>query len=171
MKTSSLLILGLAGLSLSACGATSGGVAQSLAQQAAMRAVTPTPTPAETPLLQSSVSDEPILVADAKCETIAVKMAEADATIANSQAIIAGAGQSNIAGQAAAAGASQAAIHSGAAGALAKVPFGGFFAKAAMDTAANSGRKKAEAAQKELEKATLRKAKLSGVYAGRNCEG
>jgi len=169
MKTSSLLILGLAGLSLSACGATSGGVAQSLAQQAAMRAVTP--TPAQAVAAESEITADPIVVADAKCETIAVKMAEADATIANSQAIIAGAGQSNMAGQAAAAGASQAAIHSGAAGALAKVPFGGFFAKAAMDTAANSGRKKAEAAQKELDKATLRKAKLSGLYAGRNCEG
>ncbi|CAM3832322.1 hypothetical protein [Litorimonas haliclonae] len=169
MKTSSLLILGLAGLSLSACGATSGGVAQSLAQQAAMRTVTP--APAQAVSAESEVTADPIIVADAKCETIAAKMAEADTTIANSQAIIAKAGQSNVAGQAVASGASTAAVHSGAAGALAKVPFGGFFAKAAMDKAANSGRKKAAKAQKELDKAVLRKAKLSGLYAGRNCEG
>ncbi len=169
MKSSSLLILGLAGLSLSACGATSGGVTQSLAQQAGMRAVSPTPV--QSAPVQTAIAPDPVIAADAKCETIAVKMAEADATIAKSNAVITGAEQSDMAGQIAVAGASQAAVHSGAAGALARVPFGGLFAKAAMDTAATSGRKKAEAAQRELDKATLRKAKLSGLYAGKNCEG
>lgn len=167
MKTTSLIILGLTGLSLSACGATSGGLAQSLAQKAAVQAVTSPST--QSPSMQTAAIAEPVIAKDAKCETIALKMAETDATIDESNMIISGAAQGNVAGQAVAAGASQAALHTGAAGALARVPFGGLFAKAAMDTVANSGKKKAEAAQKQLEKATLRKAKLSGLYAGRNC--
>jgi len=169
MKTASLLILGLAGLSLSACGATSGGLAQSLAQTAASKAVASSSAPA--PQIQTTAAAETALPADAKCEAIAVKMAETDAVIASSNEIITGAAQSQAAGQAVASGASTAAVHSGAAGALARVPFGGLFAKAAMDTMANSGQKKAAKAQKELDKAVLRKAKLSGLYAGRNCEG
>ena len=168
MKTTSLLILGLAGLSLSACGATSGGLAQSLAQQAATKAVAPS---SSAPATQTTTVAEADLPTDAKCEVIAAKMAEADAVIANSNEVISGAAQSQAAGQAVTSGASTAAVHTGAAGALARVPFGGFFAKAAMDTMANSGQKKAEKAQKELDKAVLRKAKLSGLYAGRNCEG
>lgn len=168
MKTSTLLICGIAAVSLSACGGTTGVVAKNLAKNAAMSSaatqlVTPTSVPTSA-AMQVQVVDN-----NMDCEALTKEMAAVDETIRVSNKTLASTGGATFAGQAAAAGASQAALHSGGARALAKVPFGGLFAKTAMDAAANAGRKKAERAQADLQNANLRKASLSGLYAGKNC--
>ena len=164
MKTSTLLITSLAALSLSACGATTGGMAKSMAKNAAVKSVTkasPTSAPAsvQSPMVNSNMD----------CAALTTQMAEVDATIMAANKTLGNSGTANFAGQAAAAAGSQVALQNGAAGALAKVPFGGLFAKAAVDRVANSGKRKAEKAQADLQAANLRKASLSGLYAGKNC--
>lgn len=165
MKPTLLIISGLTAISLSACGATTGGLAQSMAKQAAIGAVTSnTPTTAAPVAMQSVSVDNSM-----DCFALTKEISDVDAIILASNETISGSGSSNLAGGLAAAGASQAAASSGAAQALAKVPFGGLFAKKAMDSVANAGRKKVEAAQADLQNATMRKASLSGLYAGKNC--
>jgi len=165
MKTSTLLITGLTALSLSACGATTGGMAKSMAKQAAVNTVSSKVTSTAAP----STVQAPNVDSTMDCAALSTEMAEVDAIIDAANKTLGNSGRANVAGQVAATGASQAALHSGAAGALAKVPFGGLFAKSAMDAVANSGKKKAEKAQADLQNANLRKANLSGLYAGKNC--
>jgi len=165
MKTPTLLITGLTALSLSACGATTGGIAKSMAKQTAVSSVTSKVTPTAAP----AAVQAPIIDGTMDCAALTTEMAEVDATIMAANKILGNSGSANLAGQVAATGASQAALHSGAAGALAKVPFGGLFAKSAMDVVANSGKRKAEQAQADLQNANLRKASLTGLYAGKNC--
>jgi len=165
MKTSTLLISGLIAIFLSACGATTGGVAKSIAKQAAMKSVSSKVSPTAAP----ATVQAPAVDSNMDCAVLATEMAEVDATIMAANKTLGNSGAATIAGQAAATGASQAALHSGAAGALAKVPFGGLFAKSAMNAVANSGKKKTEQAQADLQNANLRKASLSGLYVGKNC--
>jgi len=165
MKTSILLITSLMAFSLSACGATTGGVAKSMAKQADMKSVSSKISPTDA----AATAQAPIVNTAMDCAALTTEMAEVDAIIAASNKTLSGSGRADVAGKVTATGASQAMLHSGAAGALAKVPFGGLFAKSAMDTVANSGRKKAETAQADLQSANLRKASLSGLYAGKNC--
>lgn len=165
MKELTLLMTGVMAVSLAACGATTGGLAQSLATKAALQSVSSadsTPSTAATAQL-------PMVDSHMDCAALTAELATVDAIITASNDTIHGAGGTNLAGQVAATGASQAALHSGAASALAKVPFGGFFAKKAMDTVANSGAKKMEQAQADLQNANLHKASLTGLYAGKNC--
>jgi len=165
MKPTILIMSGLLAVSLSACGATTGGLAQSMAKQAAIGAVTSNNASTAAPIATQVVSVDSSM----DCAALAKEISDVDAIIFASNETISGSGGSNIAGGLAAAGASQAAAHSGAAQALAKVPFGGLFAKKAMDSVANAGRKKVEAAQADLQNANMRKASLSGLYAGKNC--
>jgi len=171
MKRSTVLITSVLALSLSACGATTGGVTKSLAKQAAISTISQQIQNQENmaTLTEPAPATVQPVEADKKCVTLAAQIAETDEIIAQATTTIDGAGGANIAGQAAAAGASQLALQNGAAGALAKVPFGGLFARSAMNSIANSGKKKVEKAQKSLNKAKLRKARLSGLYAGKNC--
>lgn len=165
MKELTLLMTGLMAVSLSACGATTGGLTQSLATKAAMQSMSSTESTSSAPATaRLSMEDSQM-----DCAALTAELANVDAIITESNDIIQGAGGANVAGQVAATGASQAALHSGAASALAKVPFGGFFAKKAMDTVANSGAKKVEQAQVNLQNANLHKAGLTGLYAGKNC--
>lgn len=165
MKEFKILMTGLLAVSLSACGATTGGLAKSMAKKAAIQSVssqsptTSAPTTAQLPVVDGHMD----------CAALTVELAKVDRIINASNETIAGSGGANIAGKAAAAGASQAALHTGAASALAKVPFGGLFARKAMDTVANSGAQKVEQAQADLQNANLHKASLSGLYAGKNC--
>lgn len=152
-------------LSLSACGATTGGIAKSMAKQAAVKSVSSKVSPTAAP----AAVQAPVINGDMDCAALTTEMAEVDAIIATSNKTLGNSGRANVTGKVAATGASQAALHSGAAGAIAKVPFGGLFAKAAMDKVANSGAKKAEQAQADLQNANLRKASLSGLYAGKDC--
>lgn len=165
MKTSILLMTGLVALGLGACSATTGSVAKSMAGQAAMQAAA---SKSAQPATAAAV-EAPAVDTSMDCAALTEEMTEVDAIIAASNKTINGAGTADIAGKAAAAGASQAALHTGAAGALARVPFGGLFAKSAMDSVANSGQKKVAKAQSELQSANLRKATLTGLYAGKNC--
>ena len=165
MKTSTLLITGLMALSLSACGATTGGIAKSMAKQAAVKSVSSKVS--ETSM--ASAMQAPIIDSTMNCAALTTEMAEVDAAIMTANKTLGNSGRANVAGKVAATGASQATLRSGAAGAIAKVPFGGLFAKAAMDRAANSSEKKAEQAQADLQNANLRQASLSGLYAGKDC--
>ena len=161
MKQFTGLLTTFAAVSLCACGATTGGVAGTMAQQAAMQTISsPTPTPAAQPAIVNG---------DADCTSLSAQLAEVNALINQSNQTIAASGGVNVAGKVAATGASHVALHNGAAGALAKVPFGGLFAKAAVDSVANAGKRKAAKAQADLQNATLRKATLTGLYAGKNC--
>ena len=136
-----------------------------MAKQAAVKSVTSQPQPtASTASLKATRVD-----GNTDCATLMTEIAKTDAIILASSETITGAGGANFAGQAAAAAGSQVALQNGAAGALAKVPFGGLFAKAAVDKVANSGKRKTQKAQADLQSANLRKAKLSGLYAGKNC--
>ncbi|RKQ68920.1 hypothetical protein DES40_1695 [Litorimonas taeanensis] len=181
-KTAQFLLASALAVSLSACGASTGGLAKSLAKDAAMKTVsnqvspqTVAPSVVSAPLPDAAASTEPTPTpivrrakTNKKCKAIAEEMNEIDANIVAYTEIINNGG-SSLAGQAAATGASHAAVHSGAANALMKVPFGGLFAKSAIDSLANSGAKKVEKAQKDLEKANLRKATLTGLYTGKDC--
>lgn len=165
MKDFKLLMTGLLAVSLSACGATTGGLTQSLAKKAAMQSVSSQVSTSSAPAaVQFTAIDSHM-----DCAALTVELAKVDAIINESNETIAGAGSANMAGQVAATGASQAALHSGAASALAKVPFGGLFAKKAMDTMANAGARKVEQAEADLQTANLHKASLSGLYAGKDC--
>lgn len=172
------LFLATAAVSLTACGASTGGFASAMAQKAVSEAVAskmaadePVVTEINTSTTTVMTPSETSLLVDAdlspECQKIATKMTETNARITSANEVI-GSGQ-GIGGQAAAAAASQAAVHGGAAQVISKVPFGGLFAKAAMDSVANSGKKKVAKAQKDLEKATLERAKLEGIYAGKGC--
>lgn len=165
MKKSTLVIIGVLAMSLTACGGTTGGLAKSMAKKAAMNKISSAPAPDSAPV---SVAP-PVLDGMMDCTALAKDIRETDAIIAAANKTLGNSGQADLAGQLAATGASQAALHSGAANALAKVPFGGLFAKKAMDSAANAGRKKAEKAKADLRSAQLRKASLSGLYTGKNC--
>lgn len=165
MKTSTLLITSLMALSLSACGATTGSIAKSMAKQAAVNSVSSKVSPTPT----VSAVQAPVVDSTMDCAALTVQMAEVDAAIMTANQTLGNSGRANVAGKVAATGASQAALRSGATGAIAKVPFGGLFAKAAMDRVANSGEKKAAQAQADLQNANLRKASLSGLYAGKDC--
>lgn len=165
MKAYTLLMTGLLAVSLSACGATTGGLTQTLAKKAAMQSVSSQVSTTST----SATGQLPVVDSHMDCAVLTTELAKVDAIISASNETIAGSGRANVAGRAAATGASQAALHSGAASALAKVPFGGLFARKAMDSVANSGTKKVERAQADLQNANLRKASLSGLYAGKNC--
>jgi len=173
-----ILVLTATTVSLTACGATTNGLGNALAQKAVSQAVASRmaadePVIAETTVRTTTVVtpvDETLLVSSEmspQCREIATKMAATDARIESANVTINGG--ENIAGQAAASVATQAALHNGAASVISKVPFGGLFAKAAMDSAANSGKKKIAKAQKDLSKATLQRAKLEGMYAGKGC--
>ena len=136
-----------------------------MAKKAAVSSVTSKVTPTTTP----ATVQAPTVDSNMDCAALTTEMAEVDATIMAANKTLGNSGRANVAGQVAATGASQAAMRSGAAGAIAKVPFGGLFAKSAMDAVANSGKRKAEQAQADLQNANLRKASLSGLYAGKNC--
>lgn len=165
MKEFKILMTGLLAVSLSACGATTGGLAKSMAKKAAIQSassqlsLTSAPATAQFSAIDSHMD----------CAALTVELAKVDVIISESNNTIDGAGSADMAGKMAATGASQAALHSGAVSALAKVPFGSLFAKKAMDTMANSGAKKVEQAQADLQNANLHKASLSGLYAGKNC--
>jgi len=165
MKSTTLIFTGLLALSLSACGATTGGLAQSMAKQAAIGAVTSNTSTATAPVAVQAVSIDSSM----DCAALTQEIKEVDAIILASNETISGSAGSNLASGLAATGASQVATRTGAAQALAKVPFGGLFAKKAMDSVANAGLKKVEAAQVDLQNANMRKASLSGLYAGKNC--
>lgn len=162
MKTSTLLFSSILALSLSACGATTGGLAKSMAKQAAVSSVSAKASP-------EVISAAPEIDTIMNCAALTTEMAEVDALIEANSQTIAGSGSSELAGQVAATAASQTAIRSGATKALAKVPFGGLFAKSAADSVSKSSRKKIKRARADLEAANLRKASLAGLYAGKNC--
>lgn len=165
MKEFKFLMTGLLAVSLSACGATTGGLAKSMAKKAAVQTASSQLSPTSEP----AIAQFPAVDSHMDCAALTVELAKVDAIIIESNGTINGSGSADMAGNIAAAGASQAALHNGAASALAKVPFGGLFAKKAMDTMANSGAKKVEQAQADLQAANLHKASLTGLYAGKNC--
>ena len=176
-----LLIITTALSLLSACGATTGGLQNAVAQKVASQAVTSamasrnsgvvTPEAIETTAVETTIDAQsvtPVQVSK-KCASIATKLAALDLEIDEANNVIVGANGSNVAGGLAASVATQGALHGGAAQVIGKVPFGGLFAKAAMDGMANSGKKKIAKAQRKIQKATLEKAKLEGMYAGKGC--
>lgn len=169
------LILGTATLSMTACGATTNGLGSALAQKAASQAVasqlaaneSPADDATATVITQTTTTSIASLNMAPECQAIATKVAAVDARISAANDVINGG--NNMGGEAAVSVASTAAAHSGAAQIIGKVPFGGLFAKAAMDGVANSGKKKMKKAKKDLNKATLERAKLEGLYAGKGC--
>jgi len=166
MKTSTFLMISLMAISLSACGATTGGVAKSQAQQAAVKPVSSelvTPQTSET--LETSTTDTFAHDANMDCAALSSKMVELDTIISSSNTLIAKSESSEMTNNLAKAGASRMASK-----ALSKVPFAGMFAKSAVDSLTKSERVKMEQAQINLLDANLRKANLSGLYAGKNCE-
>jgi hypothetical protein len=173
-----ILFLTTATLSLAACGATTNGLGKALAQKAASQAITAqmasdepmiteTTTTSTTVVMPATTTNIASLNMAPECQAIATKVAAVDARILAANEILNGG--DNVAGQAVASVATQAAVHNGAAQVIGKVPFGGLFAKAAMDGVSNSGKKKAKRATKDLNKATLERAKLEGMYAGKGC--
>lgn len=170
--TGKIILFSTLALSLSACGASTGGLKNAIAQKVASEAVQKTMATNEAAAV-SVVTTETIIVdpasADPKCAALATKIVAVDQRILEANEIIAGANGTNVAGGLATAAATQGAMHAGAAQVIGKVPFGGLFAKAAMDGVANKGKKKAAKAQKSLQKSTLEKAKLEGMYAGKGC--
>lgn len=162
MKTVKLSLIGAFAISLSACGATTGGLAQSMAKQAAMETVTSKVSTATT--TETSTVAQPVDTM-ASCESLKLQLDETNAIITASNETLSSSG-GNVASQLATTGATEAAVRTGV---ISKVPFGGFLAKAAKDTVENSNKKKIEQAQANLNAANLRKAELSGLYAGKNC--
>ena len=165
MKVTQLIIIGFAGLSVSACGATTGGVAKSIAQKSAVNAVTskvvsaPTTEVVQRPTLDTSFQDVSM-----DCAALTTQMAELDTTIEASNVVIAESESSKMTNDLAKAGASAAASK-----ALSKIPFAGMFAKSAVKNVMNQDQVKLEKAQLDIQDANLRKANLSGLYAGKNC--
>ena len=174
-KKIKFLILGAAAVSMTACGATTNGLGKAMAQKAAAQAVasqlaakeSPDDVTTATVTTQTTTTSVASLNMAPECQAIANKVADVDARISAANDIINGG--NSVGGEMAASVASTAAVHSGAAQVMAKVPFGGLFAKAAMDGVAKSGEKKMKNAQKDLNKATLERAKLEGMYAGKGC--
>lgn len=178
VSTLTALALGLSVIGLSGCGATTGGVqnalAQKMASEAVQKAMENDETAVVTTVTTETVAVTPVDVTEdmsPDCEKVAMKMVKVDTRIAAANEVIATGNSSVVAGQAAAAATSSGAAHMGAAQAISKVPFGGLFAKKALDGMANSGKKKIAKAEKDLQKATLERAKLEGRYAGMNCAG
>lgn len=174
-KLVKILILGTATVSMTACGATTNGLGKALAQKAASQAVasqlaankSPDEDATTTVITQTTTTSIASLNMEPECQAIATKVAAVDARISAANDVINGG--NNVEGEAAVSVASTAAAHSGAAQVIGKVPFGGLFAKTAMDSVAKSGKKKVKKAKKELSKATLERAKLEGMYAGKGC--
>jgi len=171
-----LVLMATAVMGVTACGASTGGLQNALAQKVASDAIQSTIANDETTVV-TTVTTETVAITpevsdtmSPKCKKVALKMAELDARIAIANETISKGNGANMAGQAAAAAASQGAMHAGAAQVIGKVPFGGLFAKAAMDKVANSGKKKIAKAQKDIQKATLERAKLEGKFSGLNCD-
>ena len=157
MKSSTLIIVSALALSLGACGATTGSLTQTMAQKAATTAMTQSVERSET-VESETVTVDPFDASE-DCEALTVQMAELDTTITDSQKVIESGG-SNVAANVATTGVTHAALHAGAAGAIAKVPFGGFLAKSAMDAPAKAAKKRVKKAEKALKKAELKKAQL-----------
>lgn len=168
-NTGKLILISAMALSISACGATTGGLKGAIAQKVASEAVRSAVTENE-PVAVTTVTTETVYVEnnDPKCAAIQTKMMAVDQRILEANETL-GTNGTNVVGGVATAAATQGAMHAGAAQVIGKVPFGGLFAKAAMDKVGNSGKKKQAKAQKSLQKASLEKAKLEGMYAGKGC--
>ena len=162
MKVTQLIIIGFAGLSVSACGATTGGVAKSIAQKSVTSKVVSAPS---TELVQRPALDTSFQDVSMDCAALTTQMAELDSTIEASSVVIAESESSKMTNDLAKAGASAAASK-----ALSKIPFAGMFAKSAVKNVMNQDQVKLEKAQLDIQDANLRKANLSGLYAGKNCD-
>ena len=163
MKPSHLLFAGVAALSLTACGATTGGVAQTLAQQQTLKQVATIAAPTTKVETQSLSVPAEALDGDASCETLMAQMAAEDTKIAEATQLIEGS-KDTMSKQV-----GKMALNQGASRALKSVPFGGLFAKSVVKTATESGKVNAELAQANMNEANMRKAQLSGLYAGKGC--
>jgi len=165
MKITQSIIIGLMGLSVSACGATTGGVAKSIAQKTAVNAVSSKiVTAPTTEAVQTSAIDTSFQDASIDCATLTAQMTELDSTIEASNAVITNSESSKMTDDLTQKGMSMAASK-----ALSSVPFAGLFAKSAVKSVMGQNQVKLEEAQLNLQDANLRKANLSGLYAGKNC--
>lgn len=169
LKTSKLILGGLAAISLSACGATTGGVAKSMAKQAAVQTARTAVMPETQTPVTASQSHMATLDPQANCASLSAELTAVNADIIAANQTLETAGGSDFASRSAVAGLSQAAVRGGASRALSKVPFGRMFAKSAIDSVADSARMEAEKAEADLQNANLRKANLTGLYAGKGC--
>ena len=165
MKTHKTLIVSLTVLSLSACGATTGGVAKSMAQKTAG----PTSSNQEDFLLAVDVLPEPALdgvnltADDMGCETLVAELKQTEGVIQSTSNILTKSESNQMANELAKAGASKLASK-----ALSSVPFAGLFAKRSVSQVMNGG-VDIQHTQATLQEASLRKATLTGMYAGKNC--
>jgi|GEM_PF-2770898 len=166
MKMSSLIITGLLAGSLSACGASIGGLAQSMAKKAAVDAASAKIAPQET-TQTAVVTEVPEIDSSMDCAALSAEIQETDAAITAANETLGGSAAANVKSDAVNAGASYALAKTGAAGAVSRVPFGGLFAKSAKDAVAKSDQKKIEQAKTDLQNANMRKASLTGLYAGK----
>ena len=161
MKPSHLLFAGLTALSLTACGATTGGAAQTLVQQKSHQEVATLAAPTtkvETQTLDASID----AYDNMDCATLEAKIAEEEAIMDEARAnIIEKSTMSEEVGKMA--------LNQGASRALKSVPFGGLLAKTAIKSVGSSKEQKIEQAKTDFNEANLRKANLSGLYAGKNC--
>lgn len=165
MKSQNILITGLAALSLSACGATTGGVAKSLAEKTAV----PASSKQDDIMLAVDVIPEPTLDAvkltgnEMGCETLVAELKQTEDVIQSSNEILTKSESNKMANELAKAGASKLANK-----ALSNVPFVGMFAKRSVTQVMNRG-VDIQQTQATLQEANLRKATLTGMYAGKNC--
>ena len=163
MKPSHLLFAGLAALSLTACGATTGGATKNLVQQKPLKETATIAAPTTKVETQSLSVPANALGQDVSCETLTAQIAAEDTKIAEATQIIEG-DKDTLSKQV-----GKMALNQGASRALKSVPFGGFLAKSVVKTAMDSGKISAELAQANMNEANIRKAQLSGLYAGKGC--
>ncbi|WP_371395316.1 hypothetical protein [Fretibacter rubidus] len=168
-------LIGVSALTLSACGASTGGITNALAQKAASSAIT-------TAMQRDTASQDdfvaPVSIAspkagDAKlsCDAIETKLVALEAIIIESGEV-AGEDISMASQQAATAAVAQGAVSLGMQAGVAKaVPFLNMFGQQAIEASAKSKAKKVKKARKAYQAATSRRATLMGVYAGKGCDG
>ena len=174
MVTSALMFSGCAttsGVTNGLSGALSNSVKKTAKKAAVNAAVEAVAGPADVapaqnvaPVQQAVVS-APTGDAAKTCEQIKAEIAETDAAFTTAEAATGRTIESDVTGAAVSYGMSKAVTS----GALAKVPFGGLFAKKAVKAKEKAAAKKRAEAEMAMQNANMRKSTLMGVYAGKGC--
>jgi hypothetical protein len=115
--------------------------------------------------VQQAVVSVPTGDAAKTCEQIKSEIAETDTVFATAEVASGRTIEGDVTNAAVSYGMSKAVTS----GALAKVPFGGMFAKRAVKAKAKAEAKKRAEAELAMQNANMRKSTLMGVYAGKGC--
>ncbi len=166
LKQTSILAASTAVLLLSACSATTSGVANTVKSQAkssVVKSVTSTPT--------SSVALQPNQVGDASltCDQLKMEIGSVDALLAQANTDSQESRAGNVGNQASNAAVRYGVAKSGAANVLGKVPFGMKMFNSALNSRAKAAEKKRVEAQNTAQNAAVRRSSLMGIYTGKGC--